>query len=101
MWVHGSYDVDTYGVFMGYRDQPAHLSPPFASPNGRYLLLAAQDFEPIPGGNQITLPAGTTVLDGNVVMVYPHTGTQASVTDAFFAMSRGATVSVGTAQSMP
>jgi hypothetical protein len=106
LWAHGSYDANSYGVFLGFRRQPAHLAPPVATPTGgagggRHLAMAGQDVDANPGGNLVTLPAGTHVLDDSIVMVHPHTGTQASATDAFFALSRGVTTTVGAVEEAP
>jgi hypothetical protein len=91
-WAHGSYDEDTYGVFLGYRTNPLHLALPVVVSSGRYVSLAAQHVQAIPSDNQVALSAGTTVLDDNTLVVYPHLGSQASVTEQFVALARGVTV---------
>jgi hypothetical protein len=100
-WVHGAYPGSDAGVFVGWRLEAEVIGSPFFQPDGRYLAVSGQDFTRAPAGNEADLPSGTLIVNGSVMMVYPHVGDEAAVMEEVTGLLDGVGARVMPAQLRP
>jgi hypothetical protein len=101
-WARGGYGLASpspFGVLVGYRARPLRAGTAVSTTSGTRIALAGQDLTASATGAQVTLPAGTVLLDHTVIAVYPHTGGFGVVQDDALGMLEGVGLSVGAVEA--
>jgi hypothetical protein len=88
----------TRGVAFAYIQPPDHLiSLTFYNP---YLIATANDYAATGSGTPGTMASGTPYFDNVVMMVLPHAGAWADVSDAMTGLVEGVSVSSGSPEAL-
>lgn len=100
-WVRGTYLDDTRGVFLAWRNEPAHRANPVITGSSRYLGLAGQDVNDTPVANESDVASGARLLDDALLVAYTYTGAWSFIESDAMGTMEGMEVTMGTAEVNP